>query len=353
MKTYKNLYKKIYSIDNLLLAFKKAKKGKSKKDYVISFEYNLVEELNSLQSELKSKTYQPKPLKKFIIHDPKTRTIHSSIFRDRIVHHAIVNLLEPIFDKIFIYDSFASRKNKGTHKAVIRFKYFLRKVSNNGQLIKKPFNNNSIKGFVLKADIRHYFDSIDHQVLINILSKKINDKEFIGLIRIILENFNNSKGLPLGNYTSQFFANVYLNELDYFIKHDLKAKYYIRYVDDFIILHKNKKRLEYFLKQIKDYLPNLKVELHPDKTKIYPLYKGTTFLGYRIFYHHTLLKKRNIKQFLNKFNVDKKLYKERMITREQLNNKLNGWLGYAQLSNIYNFRKNNKLEEQDEKSIDI
>lgn len=342
MKTYNKIYQKVCSTENLILAFNKARKGKSKKDYVIAFGSNLSEKIKRLQFELKSKTYKPMPLRKFIIRDPKTRTIHSSIFRDRIVHHAIINILEPIFDKTFIYDSFASRNRKGTHNAVIRFKSFVRKVSGNGSLIKKPFNKNSVKGFVLKADIRHYFDTMDHEVLIGIIKKKVKDEDLIWLIRVILDNFETSecgKGLPLGNYTSQFFANVYLNELDYFVKHILKAKYYIRYVDDFVILHKNRKRLEYFIKKIKNYLPCLKIELHPDKTGIQALRNGIIFLGYRIFYYHTLLSKRNKKHFIKIFNKDIESYKNKEITKEQLENKLNGWFGYAEWADTFNFRQ--------------
>ena len=328
------------------MAFKKAKKGKSKKDYVISFETNLNEEIKRLHLELISKTYKPKPLRKFIIRDPKIRTIHSSTFRDRVVHHAIINILEPIFDKLFIYDSFASRDKKGIHKAVVRFKTFLRKVSNNGSLIKKAFSNNSVRGFALKADIKHYFDSMNHEVLIRILERKIKDKEVIWLIRIILNNFETpieGSGLPLGNYTSQFFANVYLNELDYFIKYVLKAKYYIRYVDDFVILHKNRKRLEYFVKHIKSYLPCLEIELHPDKTKIYALCNGISFLGYHIFYHYNLLRKRNRKSFSNKFENENKI-----LSKEQLTNRINGWFGYARWANTYRLRQNilSKIADQ-------
>ncbi len=341
MITYNKLYEKLCSTENLTLAFNKAKKGKSKKEYVINFEYNLESNLKELRNELINKTYSPNPLKKFMIKDPKTRTIHASIFRDRIVHHVIVNLLEPIFDKIFIYDSFASRKNKGTHNAVIRFKSFIRKVSSNGSLIKNPYSNNSIKGFVLKADIKHYFDSIDHKVLINILKRKIEDKDFIWLIQKVLDNFETEKGkgLPLGNYTSQFFANVYLNELDYYVKQILKSKCYIRYVDDFVILHKNKKRLEYFKNCIDNYLPCLKIKLHPDKTKIYALRNGINFLGYRVFYYYTLLRKRNIKSFNKKFKELLGLYKNGELTKEQLENRLAGWNGYANFGNTFNFRK--------------
>ncbi len=340
MKTYNKLYTKLYSTDNLLSAFKKARKGKSKKNYVINFESNLDKNIAMLQRDLRLKKYYPNKLKKFIVRDPKTRTIHSSIFRDRIVHHAIVNLIQPFYEKIFIYDSFASRKNKGTHRAVKRFEYFVNKVSSNGQKIKQPFNNNSIKGYVLKADIKHYFATIDHDVLISILRKKISDENFIGLIRIILNNFDSSeKGLPLGNYTSQFFANVYLNHLDYFIKHKLKAKYYIRYVDDFVILHKDKRVLLEYKIKIEKYLKFLKLELHPEKSEIHALRNGITFLGYRIFYHYRLLRKRNINYFKRRLTEKTELYRSGLISENELKGFLDGWNGYSDFANTHNFNQ--------------
>lgn len=342
MKTYNNLYKKLYSKNNLILAFNKARKGKSKKDYVINFESNFINNINILQRDLITKKYYPSRLNKFVIRDPKTRTIHSSIFRDRVVHHAIVNIINPIYEKRFIYDSFASRKNKGTHRAVKRFEYFINKVCSNGSKIKKPFNNNSIRGYVLKADIKHYFDTIDHEILTNILEKRIKDKDLINLIRIILHHFkgqNKAKGLPLGNYTSQFLANVYLNQLDYFVKYKLKAKYYIRYVDDFVILHKDKKVLMEFKNKIKKYLKNLRLELHEDKSEIHALRNGITFLGYRIFYHYKLLRKRNINYFKRKLNDKISLYNRKLIDREHLESFLQGWKGYSSFANTYNFNK--------------
>lgn len=351
MKKYRNLYKELCSWENLVLAFNKAKKGKSKKYYVIEFKKNMEKNLKNLQKELINKIYSPLSLKKFIVRDPKTRTIHASIFRDRIVHHTIVNILNPIYEPIFIHDSFASRKNKGTHKAVNRFEAFVRKVSSNGQLVKNSFGNNSIKGYVLKADLRHYFDSVNHEVLINTLRKKIDDENVIWLVKKILENFDTSKGtgMPLGNYTSQFFANVYLNELDYYVKHILKAKYYIRYVDDFVILHKNKEVLEYYLSHIYNFLPSLKIKLHPEKTEIYPLRNGLNFLGYRIFYHYKLLRRRNIRYFMKRFDVNISLYNNGIIGGEQLKSRISGWLGYASFGNTYNFRKDlvyNKIPEE-------
>lgn len=202
--------------------------------------------------------------------------------------------------------------------------------------------NNEVQGYVLKADIRHYFDNVDHEVLINIIKSKVKDGKIMWLTRKILNNFGTEikgKGMPLGNYTSQFFANVYLNELDYFVKHKLRAKYYIRYVDDFVILHRNKKRLECFRDKIVEFLKELKIELHPNKTDIISLQKGVTFLGYKLFYKHKILRKRNRKYFLGKFDRYLKLYDEGIISDEQLIARLQGWFGYAQWANTYLLRK--------------
>lgn len=338
MKTYNNLYKELYSIENLTKAYFKARKGKSKKNYVINFDKNLENNILQLQSQLKDKSYYPCDLRKFVVRDPKTRVIHSSIFRDRVVHHAIVNILNPIYQQIFIYDSFASQKDKGTHLAVTRFQTFIRKLSN-GRLIKNIQNNNQIIGYCLKADFRKYFDNVNHEVLLNILKRKVRDTDLIDLIKKVLENFSKEVGMPLGNYTSQFFANIYLNELDYYIKHTLGVKYYIRYVDDFVILHKDKRVLEYYLEHITNFLPCLKIRLHPEKTNIYPLRNGVEFLGYRVFYSFKLLKKRNVRYFKRKLEITLEDHKLSILLKEQLESKLNGWFGYAKFCDSFKLRK--------------
>lgn len=339
MKTYKNIYPKIISYENLFNAYKKARKGKSKKSYVKVFEKNLEANLISLHLDLKFNRYYPVKLRRFIVRDPKTRVIHSSIFRDRIVHHAIINILNPIYEKIFIYDSFASRKGKGSQNAVKRLVSFMKVVSKN-KLVKNSINNNQVVGYCLKCDIKKYFASMNHEKLINILRKKIKDDNFIELIKRILNNFENKeKGVPLGNYTSQFFGNVYLNLLDYFIKHRLKARYYIRYVDDFIILERNKNILKKYQIKIIKYLNNLKLELHPEKCKIKPLKNGVIFLGYRVFYHYKLLTRRNINYFKKRLKNNLELFNDGMITKEQLESSIQGWLGYAKFANSFNLRK--------------
>jgi len=342
MRTYKNLYSKLCSLENLELAFKKAKKDKTHLPYVIQFEENLDKELMGLHKELISFAYKPNQPKRFIIRDPKTRKIHASAFRDRIIHHAIINILEPIFDKTFIYDSYANRKNKGAHKAIQRFDYFKRKVSKNGALSRNPHSNNNIVCYALKADIKHYFDTVDHEILLAIIKKKIKDERVIWLVKQILSNFDvpiKGKGMPLGNLTSQFFANIYLNDLDYFVKHKLKIKYYIRYVDDFIILHENKNFLEVCKEKICKYLKNLRLELHPDKSKILPLRNGLAFLGYRIFYYYKLLRKSNILKFERNFKKKLYLYKCGLLSYENIVKSLQGWFGYAGWADTYKIRK--------------
>ncbi len=334
MKTYNNLYPKICSYKNLELAFRKASKGKSKKFYVVRFKKDLKQNLLKLQKKLLCKTYHPAHLKKFIIRDPKTRKISKSHFRDRIVHHALCNIIEPIFDKSFIYDSYANRKGKGTLKAIERFDYFKRKAS----------KNNTILCYILKEDIKKYFESINHEILLEIINKKIKDKKILWLIKKIVNNYKGNmenKGMPLGNLTSQFFANVYLNQLDQFVKHKLKVKYYIRYVDDFVILHPDKERLKKHKEDINNFLKQkLKIEIHPDKSRIIPIGRRLTFLGFRIFYYHKLLKKSNIKKMKNKFNTLKREYDENNIDYDVIYDYIEGWLAYAKNANTYKLRKN-------------
>ncbi len=339
MKTYNNLYPKVYSMRNLIAAWKNARKGKTKKDYVIEFEKNLRDNLIALHYELKYFYYKPKTLITFILRDPKTRKISKSDFRDRIVHNALVMVIEPIFDKTFIYDSYANRKGKGNLSAIKRLRKFMGKVSRNGK-VEGWFNNNQIKGYCLKADIKHYFQEVDHEIFLNIIEKKIKDEGVIWLVKRILDNNASGnysgKGMPLGNLTSQFFANVYLNELDYFIKHWLKARYYIRYVDDFILLNSSKEQL-ISGGAIEDFLiKNLRLELHPDKSKIIPLSKGIDFVGFRNFYHYKLLRKRNIR------NMERKISKftDKEISKDKMAEIFQGWNAYAKWADSFNLRLN-------------
>ena len=341
MKTYKNLYPQIYSMQNLILAWQKARKGKTKKQYIIKFEKDLAYNLRLLNLELKYQKYKPKHLETFILRDPKTRIISKSDFRDRIIHHAICNIIEPIFDKTFISDSCANRKRKGNLFAIKRFDKFKRKVSKNGKQ-NGWFNNNQVKGYCLKADIKHYFQEVNHEILLNIIKRKIKDKNVVNLIKIIIEGHNESeKGMPLGNLTSQFFANIYLNELDKFVKHKLRAKYYIRYVDDFVIIYTSKSQLQTWKKEIDDFLrEKLKLELHPDKSRIISLSKGIDFVGFRNFYYFRLLRKRNIKNM----KIKVRLFSEDFVSINKIFEIFRGWNAYAKWADSFNIRRGIYLE---------
>ncbi len=253
----------------------------------------------------------------------------------------------PIFEKDFIYDSFANQKGKGMHLAIKRLEHFMRKVAPRRQLA--GGNNNdfsertAMQGYALKADIRHYFDTVDHQILLEIIRRKIKDEDLIGLINIILNNHKTNhigKGMPLGNLTSQFFANVYLNELDKFVKHKLKVRYYLRYVDDFIILHKDKAVLNGLKVSIYGFLKSeLKVELHPDKSRVIRLDSGVTMLGFRVFNHYRLLKKSNARRIWKRLKKLKDKLDNGEATMDYISKSMAGWSAYAKFANTYNFRK--------------
>ncbi|MEK6853674.1 MAG: reverse transcriptase domain-containing protein [Nanoarchaeota archaeon] len=330
-----SLYGQVCSLENLQAAFKKARKGKTKRPDVLEFESNLMNNLRQLRADLLFHSYRPQPLTTFIIRDPKTRKINKSAFCDRIVHHALCNIIEPIYEKIFIYDSYANRKGKGTLKAVERFDEFKRKVA-------IP-HSDYITGYCFKADLKHYFETVDHGILMQVLKRRIKDDNIMFLLKKILANYNNGeprKGMPLGNLTSQFLANVYLNELDQFVKTNLKVKYYIRYVDDFVILHKQKETLEFYKGEIDLFLrQKLTLELHPLKSKIISLNKGVTFLGFRIFYHHKLLRKSNWRAAKRKIISLKYDFDNNMVDYDNVYDSMTGWFAYAKQANTYHVRR--------------
>jgi hypothetical protein len=212
----------------------------------------------------------------------------------------------------------------------------------NGKLSNDAKSNNEVVGYAFKADIKHYFQTVDHKALLRIMQKRINDEGVLWLVSIILSNYESDeagKGMPLGNWTSQFFANIYLNELDQFIKHNLCAKHYLRYVDDFAILHKSKEVLQEYEKHIKEFLQTLKLELHPEKCRILPLSDGVCLLGFRIFYHHKLVHKRNLRKIRARLAQTIQDYVEERLDAQDVFKKLQGWEAYAMHGNTYKLRE--------------
>jgi len=291
----------------------------------------LLKNVLNLHNDLIKFTYRHANYECFNVCDPKPRIIHKAIVRDRLLHHAIYRVLMPIFDKTFIFDCYSCRKLKGTHRAFQRLTIMARKQS----------KNYSKTCWALRCDIRKFFHSIDHKILISLLSKRINDEQLINLLREIIESFavcgdlraerksasnanlNNKKGMPLGNLTSQLFANIYLDPLDKFIKHKLKAKYYLRYADDFMLLADDPKILHDCLLKIDSFLSNkLKLSLHPNKITFRKLSWGLDFVGYVAHPKFNLPRKKTIKR------IFAKLEKIQESNPEKLNESLQSHLGF-------------------------
>ena len=276
-------FEDIVSLENLLESWKEFLRGKRKRKDVQEFGLSLMDNIIGLHNELANHTYSHGPYQAFRINDPKPRQIHKSLVRDRLLHHAIYRQLYPFFDRVFIPDSFSCRLNKGGHKALNRFRQFGYKVG----------KNNTQTCWILKCDIRKFFENINHEILIIILKEYITDKNIIWLLEEIVESFSSAsgRGLPLGNLTSQLFVNIYMNKFDQFIKHKLKVKYYIRYADDFVIFSHDKSWLEKLLPKIGDFLSEyLKLDIHPDKVFIKTLVSGVDFLGWVHFPKHRVLR---------------------------------------------------------------
>jgi len=323
-------FEDIISLENLLEAWKEFLNGKRNKKDVQEFSLCLMDNIFSLHSNLINHTYKHGGYQAFKINDPKPRDIHKATVRDRLLHHAIYRILYPFFDRTFIADSYSCRLNKGTHKAVNKFRAFAWKVS----------KNNTKTCWVLKCDIRKFFANIDHKILVKILEEYIPDANIIWLLENVIDSFSSEKdmsvGLPLGNLTSQLFVNIYMNKFDQFVKHKLKVKRYIRYADDFIILAEDKKWLEEQISPIKEFLrQELRLALHPDKIFIKTVASGVDFLGlvnfsdYRVL--RTKTRRRMFKKIENKY-VD---WQGGLMSEESFGQSLQSYLGILKHCNGY------------------
>ncbi len=277
-------YEHITSLENLLEAWREFVRGKRKRKDVQEFELRLTSNVLALHKNLAAKTYTHSAYEAFSISDPKPRSIHKATVRDRLLRHAIYRLLYPFFDKTFIASSYSCRREKGTHKALDHFKRLAYRVS----------NNHTCTVWVLKCDVRKFFASIDQERLVAILAERIPDQDVLWLLGQVIRSFQSTRegvGLPLGNLTSQLLVNIYMNEFDQFVKHKLKAKYYIRYADDFVVLSHGKNHLLKILPYMEVFLRDkLKLEMHPNKISVQTLASGVDFLGWVHFPNHRILR---------------------------------------------------------------
>jgi retron-type reverse transcriptase len=341
MKSFKHLFPQICSFENLLLAAKKAQRGQRFKPAAARFNFELEEELLRLQEELQTKTWKAGPYTEFHVYEPKKRLISAAPYRDRVVHHALCNVVEPLFDRTLIHDTYACRAGKGTHRAIERFSLFCRQ-----------------QRYVLKCDIQKYFPSIDHQILYGLLARKIHDPDALWLIRAIIDSsnpqvpvheyfpgddlfapFERRRGIPIGNLTSQFFANTYLNGFDHFVKEELRCACYLRYMDDFAVLDDNKGRLHEVKAAMGEYLAGLRLKLHPDKCQVFPATQGTDFLGFRIFPTHRLLRRGNAVRFRRKLRHLAAEYAQGEADLPAVLRSLQSWNAHASWGNTWRLRE--------------
>lgn len=325
------LFTQITSFANLLQAARLASRGKRFRANVATFNLNLEEELHGLQQELITRTYRPGPYETFIVHDKKPRFISAAPFRDRVVHHVLCNIIEPMFDRSFLYDSYACRTGKGTHAAVDRASHYARRFR-----------------YVLKCDMEKYFPSIDHAILMELIVERIWDEGVLWLVRTILDGsnpqpevlhyfpgdglfapFERRRGIPIGNQTSQFFANVYLDKLDYYVKETLRAPGYVRYVDDFLLFDDDKPRLHEARAAIEAFTDRLRVRLHPRKCFVAPVTSGFTFLGYRIFPAYRRLDADNVRRFKRRLRQYREAVAEGRMSAAQQEDCVRSWVAHA------------------------
>lgn len=318
----------------------KAQRGKRFKPATALFNFHLEKELLGLQRALVEKTYVHGAYREFTIYDPKMRLISAAPYRDRVVHHALCQVIEPIFDRCFIFDTYACRKGKGAHAAVDRYTRFACK-----------------NRYVLKCDIRKYFPSVDQEILLAAIGRKIKCRDTHWLIERILRSrrdtgviqyfpgddlftpYQRVRGLPIGNQTSQFFANVYMDGFDHFVKEELRCRYYIRYVDDFVLFDNSKARLKELKERIVCYLDTLRLKLHPRKCRVFRVEEGVGFLGYRIFPDHRRLKKQNVLHFRRKLKKLQYDYAHGRIGGDAVRQSIQSWIAHASHADTYRLRR--------------
>jgi retron-type reverse transcriptase len=343
LKTYRNLYSQVLTWENLELAYRRARKGKRASAPAAAFEFDRERNLTELRQELRDKTYCPGPYHSFVIHEPKRRLISAAPFRDRVVHHALCNVIEPIFECRFIFDSYANRVGKGTHRALDRCTYFARRYP-----------------YVLPCDVRQFFPSVDHAILRAILARYLADADVIWLIDRILESgvgvlseeyrmawfpgddllaAARPRGLPIGNLTSQFWANCYLNPLDHFIKRELKCPAYLRYVDDMLLFADDKRHLWEWRAAVVQFMTGLRLTIHENRAHSRPVTEGVPFLGFVVYPDHRRLKRRKGVYFERRFRRLVAEFAAGRLSFEELDAAVQGWVNHARTGDTWGLRR--------------
>jgi len=341
-KTYRHIYEQVCSFENVYRAWRTARRGKRGRSEVALFEYDLESNLIAICRELRDGTYAFGQYRSFHIHEPKRRLISAAPFRDRVVHHAMCNVIEPLFERGFIHDSYANRVGRGTHRALDRTTHFMRRHS-----------------YVLQCDVRQFFPSIDHQLLMATLARRIGDADVLRLAEQVLAGgagvlsaeyemrwfpgddllaAGRPRGLPIGNLTSQFWANVYLNGLDHFVKREIKCPAYLRYVDDFLLFADDPDDLHRWRREVIDHLAGLRLTIHEARAVPRPVTEGVTFLGFRVFPDHRRLKRSKVVYWRRfaRLQVDCACGR---LALHHLTECVRGWVAHARYGDTYGLRR--------------
>jgi hypothetical protein len=327
---------------NLLQAYRQAARGKRGGNSAARFEYQLADRLLDLQDDLQSRRYQPGPYLHFAIHEPKQRTISAAPFRDRVVHHALCNVIEAWFERRFIHDNYANRIGKGTHRAIDRLQQFARRYR-----------------YVLRLDIVKHFPSIDHAILRDILARTIRDDDVMWLVDTIIASgagvLDNEytmvwfpgddlfaalrpRGLPIGNLTSQFWSNCYLNPLDHFVKRELRCPAYLRYVDDMALLSESKRELWRWKHAVIEYLATLRLTVHP-QAQVTPVAHGIPWLGFLVYPRHRRVKARNVRNFRHRLCDRWQAYCDGAISFAEFDASVQGWINHVRYADTWGLRQ--------------
>ena len=319
MKRYGDLFARITNIDNLYLAYRRARKGKTWQRTVKAFDKGADRSLEVIRDSLLDKTFHTAPYRTKIIHEPKRREIFILPFApDRIVQHALMNILEPIWESFFIHDSYSCRVGKGIHAGSRRTMEFVRR-----------------NRYCLQCDVEKFYVSVRHDILYDIVQRKIKCKDTLDLVRDIIYSTEGGNNIPIGNYTSQWFGNLYLNELDQYLKHEHRVRDYIRYCDDFLVFDNDKTRLHDIEQAIEGFL-GTKLQLRLSKSSVFPVSRGVDFLGYRHFRGYILLRKSTAKRVKKRLRRLPMMLKAGRITSEQFRSSLASTMGWLKWANTYN-----------------
>jgi retron-type reverse transcriptase len=341
MKRYGNLWPAITDFDNLLKAARQAQQGKRFRDNVLAFNFALERELFTLQTELRDHTYQPGGYRTFEIKDPKPRLISAAPYRDRVVHHALCNVIVPLLEPTLIYDTYANRVGYGTHRALNRFTEFARRYR-----------------YCLQCDIQKYFPSIDHEILKGLIRRRLKCPDTLWLVDTIIDASNEQppviehfpeddlltpvqrrRGLPIGNLTSQFFANIYLNPFDQFVKRQLKLKHYLRYVDDFAAFGDNRQELADARLAMEDYLATLRLKMHPIKSQLFETRYGANFVGFRVLPDRIRVRNDNLQRARRRMKQLQQDYETGLITLKPLVQRLQSWEAHLMHGDTHRLRR--------------